>query len=97
MGEMTFSTWQEQACAGCESTLFVQTFALQVKPGGGTISSPRGWRCAVCQKEADIAEMQRAAYLKQRKQELTALEAEIAQTQAPAPAVAHGSRRSSHS
>lgn len=73
-----FATWQDQHCAGCESALFVPLLVLSVKPGGGTVTRQAGYQCAKCSKIADIAEMQAAAHLREKRRELEALEKEIA-------------------
>ena len=77
--ENTLVTWENQSCTNCESVPFLQLTHLRVKPGGGTIPAPAGYQCSQCGKQADMAEMQRAAHLKQRRKELLALEEELQQ------------------
>jgi hypothetical protein len=70
-------TWQEQRCTQCESQEFLQLVTLLAKPGAGFTQKPAGLQCAKCGQKADMAAMQRAAYLRQNRQELEAIEAEM--------------------
>lgn len=76
--------WQTLICP-CGSTRFYQLYELRRQHSGGLTRDPVGERCAQCQKDVDVAAMLRAMTVARRKQELAAMEAEMAALE---PAVA---------
>lgn len=70
--------WQTLVCP-CGSTRFYQLYELRRQTSGGLSRDPVGERCAACQKDVDVAAMLRAMQLARRKQELAAMEAELAE------------------
>lgn len=72
-------TWEILTCPACPSTTFVPLVTLKAKVGGGSTSEPAGYQCSVCHHKADLVKMQQTVYLKQKREEMAALEAEISQ------------------
>lgn len=86
MAELT--RWQTLMCP-CGSTRFYIIYELRRHASGGLSQDPMGQRCAGCHKDADTAAMMRELQLARRRQELEAMEEEIAsltpQTPPPVP------------
>jgi hypothetical protein len=90
-------TWDNLACPHCSAETFIPVMHLKAKYGAGTTTEQAGWQCSGCGTKADVLEMQNAAYLRQRKADLAALEAEVAQHQPAARPATSGSPNSPRS
>lgn len=73
------------ACPACGGTTFTVLVRLKHKAGGGLVADPCGWACLTCQVQVDAQAALQAYALKQKREELRALETELGVSHAAQP------------
>jgi len=73
---MTLPMWSRLQCE-CEGEQFVSLVHLKVHPSAGSTTEFGGYQCVKCGKIVDMGALIQAHRLRQKKQELRAMEAEI--------------------
>jgi len=81
---MTVQRMTNLICA-CGSPDFHERLGLVWTPGGGTVPTKRGYTCVACHMAVDVGRMIHASRIDQKRQEVQALEAEIAAQPPPPP------------
>jgi hypothetical protein len=70
------NTWSNLSCA-CGSEKFIPLLELRWTDGGGTVQTPKGFRCAGCGIEMDAAKLVAELKLRQKKKEYEQLQEEL--------------------